>query len=62
MVGFELSNYDYPYPVHFYPKSPTARTQNEVYGCVSENYNGKILFAFHGKNFNEPIAKRLLLL
>lgn len=48
-----LSNYKYPYPVHFIKLKVQKQTLQMAYMDVKpKNYNGKNILLLHGKNFN----------
>lgn len=48
-----LSNYNYPYPVHFIKLKVQKQTLQMAYMDVKpKNYNGKNILLLHGKNFN----------
>lgn len=48
-----LSNYKYPYPVHFLELKVQKQTLQMAYMDVKpKNYNGKNILLLHGKNFN----------
>jgi hypothetical protein len=49
MVDLNLSNYDYPYPVHFITLKVQQQELKMEYMDVVDNYNGKYCFAFMEK-------------
>lgn len=52
-LDIELSNYDYPYPVATLNLKTQQQELKMAYMDVQpENYNGKNIVLFHGKNFN----------
>lgn len=52
-LDIELSNYEYPYPVATLPLNIQEQDLKMAYMDVKpENYNGKNIVLFHGKNFN----------
>jgi len=52
-LDIELSNYSYPYPVGYITVDAQNQQLKMAYMDVKpENYNGKNIVLFHGKNFN----------
>ncbi|KAA3606858.1 MAG: alpha/beta hydrolase [Calditrichaeota bacterium] len=52
-LDIELSNYEYPYPVSFLKLNIQEQNLKMAYMDIKpENYNGKNIVLFHGKNFN----------
>jgi len=52
-LDIELSNYKYPYPVSTIELNIQNQKLDMAYmDVVPENYNGKNIVLFHGKNFN----------
>lgn len=52
-LDLELSNYTYPYPVNFITINAQNQQLKMAYMDVKpDNYNGKNIVLFHGKNFN----------
>ncbi|MEZ7497653.1 alpha/beta hydrolase [Flavobacterium sp. Arc3] len=52
-LDINLSNYEYPYPVHFITLNVQQQELKMEYMDVKpDNYNGKNVLLLHGKNFN----------
>ena len=52
-LDINLSNYEYPYPVHFITLKVQQQVLKMEYMDVQpDNYNGKNIVLLHGKNFN----------
>ena len=52
-LDIELSNYSYPYPVKFIKLDVQQQKLSMAYMDVKpDNYNGRNILLFHGKNFN----------
>jgi len=52
-LDIELANYEYPYPVETLPLNIQEQDLKMAYMDVTpENYNGRNIVLFHGKNFN----------
>jgi pimeloyl-ACP methyl ester carboxylesterase len=52
-LDINLSNYEYPYSVHFITvKNQQQELQMEYMDVKPDNYNGKNILLLHGKNFN----------
>ncbi|MBI0398762.1 alpha/beta fold hydrolase [Cyclobacterium marinum] len=52
-LDIELANYDYPYPVSYLPLHIQKQELKMAYMDVKpDDYNGKNIVLFHGKNFN----------
>ena len=53
VLGINLENYDYPYPVHFITLHSQQQTMKMAYMDVKpQNGNGNVVMLLHGKNFN----------
>jgi len=52
-LDIRLSNYEYPFPVHFIQLDVQQQNLEMAYMDVQpDNYNGKNMLLLHGKNFN----------
>tara|TARA_R110000868_G_scaffold22225_6_gene91298 strand:- start:1197 stop:2192 length:996 start_codon:yes stop_codon:yes gene_type:complete len=52
-LDINLTNYEYPYPVHFITlKVQKQELKMEYMDVQPENFNGKSVLLLHGKNFN----------
>ena len=52
-LDINLSNYEYPYPVHFIELTSQRQNLKMFYmDVIPENYNNKNIVLLHGKNFN----------
>ncbi|WP_339658154.1 alpha/beta hydrolase [Flavobacterium frigidarium] len=52
-LDINLTNYEYPYPVHFITlKVQKQELKMEYMDVKPENFNGKSVLLLHGKNFN----------
>ncbi|NRT12832.1 alpha/beta fold hydrolase [Flavobacterium sp. 14A] len=60
-LDLNLTNYDYPYPVHYITLNVQQQELKMEYMDVKpENFNGKSVLLLHGKNFNGAYWKRTI--
>src|SRR3954453_11504483 len=51
--NLQAQSLDYPYPVHYLQLTIEEQTVRMAYmDVMPENFNGKTVMLFHGKNFN----------